>query len=81
MSEGKIRSVFLLWHIRPMGAEAERSDEKLIGVYDAELRAKEAIARLTDKPGFREFPQGFEVHEFVLNRDGWTEGFLDLCGS
>ena len=47
MSEGKFKSVFLLWHIRPLDAEAERADEKVIGVYDSELRAKEAIARLS----------------------------------
>jgi len=51
-------------------------DEKLIGVYRTEEDARAAIERLRYKLGFRDHPEGFEYHEYKLNRDGWTEGFI-----
>ena len=65
--------VWLLWF------EQERDEgedtELLIGVYLTEERAKEAISRLKDQPGFRDFPQGFNVYETALDKDSWEEGF------
>ena len=66
-------SVWLLWF------EQERDDgddtELLIGVYRTEEAARSAIERLKDQPGFRDYPQGFNSYEAVLNKDNWTEGF------
>jgi len=66
-------SVFLLWHVRE--AEGDE-DELLIGVYSTEEEAKAAIERLKGKPGFVDYPGGFQIHPHTLNRDGWTEGFI-----
>jgi hypothetical protein len=67
-------SVVILWHVHrlPDGED----DEKLIGVYRTDADARAAIERLRDKPGFRETPNGFEYHTYVLDRDGWTEGYV-----
>jgi homoserine kinase type II len=45
-------------------------------VYYREAEAKAAIQRLKNKPGFVNFPEGFQVHPYELDRDHWTEGFL-----
>jgi hypothetical protein len=66
-------SVFILWHCHPVGPEG---DEKLIGVYRTRADAEAAIERLKDKPGFKDTPDGFEVHDYVIGRDGWTEGYI-----
>jgi hypothetical protein len=50
--------VHLLWFVRE-GLEIEDA-EFLIGVYSNEEQAKSAIQRLRDKPGFVDFPQGFQ---------------------
>ena len=65
--------VFILWHSHAVGDE---TDEKLIGVYRTRKDTEAAIARLSCKPGFRDHRDGFEVHEYVLGRDGWTEGYM-----
>lgn len=70
------RSVFLLWHthVLPGGDE----DSKLLGVYTSRRGALAAEKRLGGQPGFAEAPEGFEVSEYVLNRDEWREGFVTL---
>jgi hypothetical protein len=29
-------------------------------------------------PGFRDCPEGFQIFDNVLDRDGWTEGFISF---
>jgi len=64
------QSVFLLWHTNP-----ETEDVKLIGVYASNEDATGAMERLKDKPGFISSPSGFEISEYQVGRDNWTEGF------
>ena len=68
-----MESVFILWHVRGFDGE---EDSKLIGVYRTHTDAEAAIGRLSDKPGFRDWPSGFQIHEYVVGRDGWTEGYI-----
>ena len=67
-------SVWLLWfeQERPEGEDTEL----LIGVYRTEEATKAAISRLKDQPGFRDYPQGFAAHEYKLDQDHWTQGFI-----
>ena len=67
--------VFLLWHVHPVEGE---EDEKLIGVYKTHDAAQEAIARLGDKPGFRDCPEGFLVEAYEFGQDHWTEGYVTV---
>ena len=71
-------SVFLLWHVREV--ENGDEDELFIGAYTTEQEAKAAIDRLKGKPGFVDYPNGFQIHPAELNRDGWTEGFIFTTG-
>jgi len=76
-----IDKVYLLWFI---SADREKDDDGfekdddglLIGVYDSELAARDAIGRLKSKPGFVDNPQGFQIHTRELGKDSWTEGFV-----
>ena len=58
--------------------EQEQSEdiELLIGIYEREADAKEAIQHLKEKPGFVAFPQGFKIYEYTFGRTAWEEGFV-----
>jgi hypothetical protein len=70
----KPESVFVLWHSHEI-AQSE-DDSKLIGIYKTREEAEAARARVEDKPGFRDTRNGFEIVEYILGRDGWTEGYI-----
>jgi predicted SnoaL-like aldol condensation-catalyzing enzyme len=72
---GKIMDiVYLLWHVYETSPGEDET--KFIGVYRTMEDAQAAIDRLSNQPGFRDMPEGFEVHPHTLNEDGWKEGFL-----
>lgn len=53
--------------------------EKIIGVYSTEKHAEQAIERLRDKPGFRDFPERWFISRMVLDKDSaWTDGFVTM---
>jgi len=58
----------LLWHVH-------NEVEILIGVYATNADAVAAKERLRQKLGFVDTPEGFEIHEYQLNQDHWTEGY------
>lgn len=59
----------------------DRDDTELhIGIYASEQSARAAIERLRDKPGFRDYPDGFEIHAVTLGRTGWESGFVTTFG-
>ena len=66
-------TVFLLWHTGPPEVDDE---SMLIGVFRTEQDAKDAITALTDKPGFVDFPDLFEICPYELGKLHWTEGFV-----
>ena len=72
-----MHSVFLLWH---NGPEPDSGNEMLIGVYRTRADCESAMVRLKDKPGFRDYPSGWEISEYELNHDHWTEGFRVEAG-
>ncbi|WP_165247293.1 DUF7336 domain-containing protein [Paludisphaera soli] len=66
--------VFILWHVHeiPDGED----DAKLIGVYATAEDAEAARLRVQSQPGFRDLPEGFQVDQYTLGQDHWTEGFI-----
>jgi hypothetical protein len=68
-SEAVLRTVYLLWHTDLY------NDEKLIGVYATRSDASLAVERFKEKPGFSESGV-FEIAEYNLNEDHWTDGFV-----
>lgn len=68
-----MKSVFIVWHTH----ETETSvDEKLIGVYATRREAEGAVDRLNVKPGFQDSPEGFDISEYTIGKDHWTEGYV-----
>ena len=68
-------SVYLLWFVK------EREDqcdiELLIGIYSSEQDAHLVIERLKNKPGFVNFPEGFQIHRNEVGRTGWEDGYIE----
>lgn len=70
-------TVYILWHVRPGEDDADDSNAKLIGVFDSKENAQSAIARLLNKPGFKDYPEHFHINDYELNEMHWTSGFGD----
>ena len=69
-----METVYVLWHCHPTGANEK--NEKLIGIYGTEAEAKSAMKRLSDKPGFSSYAEGFLMDAYELGKDHWTEGYF-----
>lgn len=67
-------TMHLLWHSHPTGAN--EGNEKLIGIYSSEAKAKSAQERLAKQPGFRDYLEGFEIAMRIVDKDSWTEGYF-----
>lgn len=80
-------SVFVVQHVHvlPHGEE----DVKFIGVYRSMEAARAAVARLSSKSGFRDFPtivdpgmseipDGFYIDEYHLDMDHWESGYATV---
>ena len=73
--------IFDLIHIYLwINAEGKEIEEiKSIGTFSSHEKAQEAISFLIDKKGFRDHPIScFEIHNNVLDRYEWKEGFIDV---
>jgi hypothetical protein len=71
---GTMTVVYDLWFEREY---PDREDTELhIGIYATEADAAEAVDRLRDQPGFRDFHEGFNIHPVTLGVTGWREGFV-----
>jgi len=68
-------AVFFLYHIEELSTD-EDPRGKLIGVYSTQERARDAIHRLSDQPGFRDYPERWRVFERIVDCDDWPEGFV-----
>ena len=67
-------SVFVVQHIAREGQPDE--DVKFIGAYFSREQAVAATNRLRELPGFRDYPDGFHIDEYSLDKDYWAEGFV-----
>lgn len=72
-SDQFLKRVFIVQHSYDLdGCE----ETKLIGVYTTRQAADDAIRRLAVAPGFRDHPTDFNIDEFRLDADHWSEGFV-----
>lgn len=69
--------VFLVQHSRDLD---EGEDVKIIGVFSAEGLARAAVAELRAQKGFCDYPEGFSVDPYVLDRAYWEDGFVAVSG-
>lgn len=70
-----MKSVFVLHHSYDQAKTGEE-EAKLIGVYSTREKTQEAIDRLSNQPGFEDFPDYFSIDEYEIDEDNWTEGFV-----
>ena len=71
-------SVYDLWFNREY---EHREDAELhIGIYASEADAMAAVAILKQKPGFCDYPEGFEIYPVKLGMTSWQDGFVTTVG-
>ena len=68
--------VFILHHIHTFDNDEE--DIKIIGIYSSHASATAAIERLRQQPGFCEVPEGFEISDYQVDVDHWSEGYVTM---
>ena len=49
-------------------------------LFRSEADAVAAVEALKDKPGFRDYPEGFDIICTKLGMTGWQEGFVTNIG-
>ena len=59
--------VYVLWHVYELADDfGEHDEEKLIGIYSTEEKARNAIQSHKDLEGFKDLPlECFEIHEYA----------------
>ncbi len=67
-------SVYVVQHVHSRDGD---DDVKFIGVYSSQEKADSAVTRLSRQAGFLETIDGFSVDEYHLDRDQWTEGYVE----
>lgn len=70
-----MKTVFILHHSYELD---EDNETKFIGTYSTKEQAELAIARLKDRNGFKYYPNAFEISEYELDKDNWTDGFATM---
>ncbi|UOP04335.1 DUF7336 domain-containing protein [Conchiformibius kuhniae] len=70
-----MKYVFLLGHVRQRSPYHD--DIKHIGVFATLADARHAQAQLSDKPGFRDYPDGFYIDKCEIGRINWSDGFFN----
>lgn len=72
--------LYMLRHSYQPNPEIDHDEEKFIGIYSTEDKARAAIELLRTQPGFRDYPDCFEVHPQRVDATGWDEGFVRVLG-
>jgi hypothetical protein len=72
--------LYMLWHCYQPGPDVDHDEEKFIGIYSTEEKAKTALEQLRTQPGFGDDPDGFYIHPQRVDGTGWDEGFVRAWG-
>lgn len=73
-----MNSVYLLQHTYLYGENDEYEETKVLGIFDSNEKAQDAVKEYIKLPGFREFTdECFSIDEYQLNAKEWAEGFLE----
>ena len=72
--------VYVLWHVYQQRDDfGEHDEEKLIGIYSAEEKARDAIQSYKNLAGFKDLPlECFEIYEYEIDRSNWNDGFTTV---
>jgi hypothetical protein len=69
-----MKIVFIVHH--SYAAPGGHEEVKLIGVYASKKEAQLAVRRKRRYPGFRDYPKCFQIGQYEVGRDQWSEGFV-----
>lgn len=67
--------VFEVYHEYDDYPSSNREFLKFIGVYSTLQKAKDAMRRTAELPGFSDYLDGFSISKCQLGKAGWTDGF------
>jgi hypothetical protein len=65
--------VYLLQHSYEYN---EVEEIKTIGIYSTEETANIVIEKYKKLPGFKDYPDGFNIDKYKINSNSWKEGFV-----
>jgi hypothetical protein len=69
--------IYLVRHLHRVDDEDNDVFEgKIIGIFSSELKAREAIEFLSDKPGFVDYPEDFVIEDYKIDEVEWDHGFI-----
>jgi len=72
-----MKRVFVLFH--SYENDDGYDEEKMIGVYSSEEKAKETIEKLKNVEGFCDYPVDcFGIDEYEIDKDHWVGGFCKV---
>jgi hypothetical protein len=71
-----MNAVYFLYHIDDRLTEGVYHQGKIVGIYSTIEKARAAIIRSRDLPGFKDFPEQWRIYRRTLNRDSWSNGFV-----
>lgn len=66
--------IYTVWY--EIEADAADIAPKFIGVYSTRENAEKAVAYLSQKRGFKDGPEHFNIYRSPLNLTSWEEGFV-----
>lgn len=69
-----MKYVFLLEHVR-IDEDDGCEYLKTIGVYSSQANAEAVINQLKEKPGFVNYPDGFNIDKYEIDKIFWNDGF------
>lgn len=67
-----MEEVYLLQHLR---SDEEDEHCKIIGIFSSREMAEQAIQQLSQKPGFVDYPDGFNIDRYKMDMLFWIDGF------
>ncbi|MBM3611259.1 MAG: hypothetical protein FJX18_07070 [Alphaproteobacteria bacterium] len=73
-----MKHVYIVQHAYEL--ESGQDIVKEIGAYSTHKKAKEAVKRFRDLPGFKEYKDGFHVTRSKIGEYSWQEGFFTHIG-
>lgn len=50
-------------------------EPRVIGIYSSEKLAQEAVERAKKLSGFGDYPKGFQIKKYILDKDQWNFRF------
>lgn len=71
-----MQTVYLVQHEHIENDNIE--DTRIVGIYSSEKLAHEGIERTKKLSGFRVVPEGFQITEYILDKDNWFVGYCGL---